>query len=265
MDSNQIHDFNPSFGPEVDPNGSNGFGDRTFWTVAVDDSAVQVHFGAGTAELTVNNLALDDFGTKANALGPNWQTAFVPATVSFDVVWSGPITRRLSVSDSTDVDQFTGDYVENQASVTWSGSNANGFTFTANPGNFSTSFDAFAELAHEQNGSFFSDAPVGQPGQSLSGAALDQIFSRLAQPSITGIAHAGSAASARDAVHSAFGEGAAYLGGGLDQSTAARDLTNALAGNHGPRLAAHASRASASAALFANPLAASDLLPAREN
>jgi hypothetical protein len=48
--------------------------------------------------------------------------------------------------------------VENQASVTWSGRNANGFTFTANPGSFSTSFDPFAELAHVQNGIFFDAA-----------------------------------------------------------------------------------------------------------
>jgi hypothetical protein len=260
LDSNQIHDFNPSFGPEVDPNGSNGFGDRTFWTVAADDSAVQVQFGAGTAEMKINNLALDDFGTKANALGPNWQTAFVPAVVSFDVVWSGPITRRLSVTDGTDVDQFTGDYVENQASVTWSGSNANGFTFTANPGNLSTSFDGFAELAHEQNGSFFSDSPMGQQGQSLSGAAVDQLFSRLGLQSGNGVSNAGSAASAKDAAHSAFGEPAGYFGRGLDQSAAARELTNALAGNHRPQLAAHASRVSATAAPFANPLAAPDLL-----
>src|SRR5438128_808102 len=87
----QIHDFNPGFGPEVSPVGSNGFGTRTFWTAAIPDSDVTVHFGAGTAEMRVDNLALGDFGTKANALGKNWQTASDPAVVSFDVVWSGPV------------------------------------------------------------------------------------------------------------------------------------------------------------------------------
>jgi hypothetical protein len=106
----------------------------------------------------VDNLALGDYFTKANALGANWQTAFVPATLSFDVVWSPPVTRRLNFRDTTNLDHFGGEFVENQATVTWSGTNANGFSFTANPGDFSTSFDAFAQLAHESNGSFLTDA-----------------------------------------------------------------------------------------------------------
>lgn len=31
----QVHEFNPSFGPEVSPAGGNGFGTRTFWTTAI--------------------------------------------------------------------------------------------------------------------------------------------------------------------------------------------------------------------------------------
>ena len=165
MDQGQIHDFNPGFGPAVDATGSNGFGDRVFWTTAIPDSDGTVHLGAGTAELQVNNLAMGDYFTKASAFGPNWATAFVPATVSFDVVWSAPVTRRLNFQDTTHLDPFGGAFVENRATVTWSGSNANGFTFTANPGDFSTSFNAFAELAHVQNG-IFVDA-----GQDASEAA----------------------------------------------------------------------------------------------
>ena len=44
--------------------------------------------------MRVNNLALGDYITKPNAFGPNWQTGFVPATASFDVVWSAPVTRE---------------------------------------------------------------------------------------------------------------------------------------------------------------------------
>jgi hypothetical protein len=139
----------------VDPNGSNGFGDRVFWTVAIPDSDVQVHLGAGRAEMRIDNLAIGDYFTKANAFGANWQTGFVPATVSLDVVWSAPVTRRLNFQDTTNVDRFGGVFFENQATVTWSGTNANGFSFTANPGDFSTSFSAFAELAHVGNGTFF--------------------------------------------------------------------------------------------------------------
>jgi hypothetical protein len=150
--------------------GGNGFGTRTFWTVAIPDSAVQVNFGAGRAEMQVSNLAMDDYGKIPTALGSQWQTAFDPATVSFDVVWSGPVTRRLSVTNGSNGDQFAGDYVEDPATVTWSGTNnATGFSFTANPGDFSTSAPgrAFAELGHEGNGIFFSSDSSGSGGSTF--------------------------------------------------------------------------------------------------
>ena len=78
-----------------------------------------INFGAGVAEMKVDNLALGDYFTKPNAFGPNWATNFVPATASFDVVWSAPVTRRLEFQDATNVDQFSGTFVEDQASVTW--------------------------------------------------------------------------------------------------------------------------------------------------
>ncbi|HEV3447661.1 MAG TPA: hypothetical protein VG099_23700 [Gemmataceae bacterium] len=138
--------------------------------MAIPDSAVQVNFGAGRAEMQVSNLAMDDYGKIPTALGPQWQTAFDPATVSFDVVWSGPVTRRLSVTNGSNGDLFAGDYVEDQATVTWSGTNnATGFSFTANPGDFSASAPgrAFAELGHEGNGIFFSSDSSGPMGSSF--------------------------------------------------------------------------------------------------
>ena len=154
----QIHDFNPGFGPAVSPVGSNGFGTRTFWTAAIPESDVEVQFGAGTAEMHVDHLKLRDYGTLANATGPNFDNPkfFDPAVVSFDVVWSGPITRRVSVPNGTLGNHYSGKYVENQVTVTWSGTNlATGFSFTANPGTFATSpKGAFAELGHERNGIF---------------------------------------------------------------------------------------------------------------
>jgi len=121
---------------------------------------------------------LGDYFTKPNAFGPNWATNFVGATASFDVVWSAPVTRRLDFQDATNVDQFSGTYMEDQASVTWSASNANGFSFTANPGDLSTSFNGFAELAHEQNGSFFSDA-TGSVTSPKADAVLTQALAPL--------------------------------------------------------------------------------------
>ena len=159
--------------------GGHGFGTRTFWTAAIPDSDVQVHFGAGSAELHVTNLALVDYRNIPTALGPQWQTAFDPATVSFDVVWSGPVTRRVRVAQGTNGNQFAGHYVENQATVTWSGTNhATGFTFTSDPGNFSTSVAgrAFAELGQEGNGSFF------RPDDDTGGAFLAQALATRAVP-----------------------------------------------------------------------------------
>jgi hypothetical protein len=137
--------------------GDNGWGTRTFWTTAIDDSDVTVQFAAGKAEMRVDNLSVPDYLTRPIALGSQWQTAFNPGVVSFDVVWSTPITRRLNVPNGTLGNNYAGEYVENQASVTWSGTNlATGFTFTSNPGTLATSsFDGgFVELGHEGNGIF---------------------------------------------------------------------------------------------------------------
>src|SRR5215468_10468657 len=108
-------------GPDVGTvPGGNNFGTRVFWTAAVPDGDVHVDPVLGIAQMHVRNLAAldypEDFG--GGSLGPNWQTAYVPATVSFDVLWSRPVTRVVTVSDVTD--QFAGTFAENQATVTWS-------------------------------------------------------------------------------------------------------------------------------------------------
>jgi hypothetical protein len=137
--------------------------------VAVPDGAVQVNFAAGRAEMQVNNLPMDDYFNLPNALadGPE-----VDAIASFDVVWEGPVTRRLTVQDGTNGNQFAGEFVENQATVTWSARNELGFSFQSNSGDFSTSAPgrAFAELGHERNGTFV-------PQGSSSAAALAQALS----------------------------------------------------------------------------------------
>jgi hypothetical protein len=158
-----------------------GGGARVFWTAAIPDSDISVQFGAGKAEMNVQNLALRDYFNVPNALGPIATTAFDPARVSFDVVWSGPITRRLSFTDSTDADKFTGNYVENQVTVTWSGKNlTTGFAFTSNPGTFATSSvdGGFAELGQEQNGSFFSGT-TPSIRRAQDGAVLTQVLASL--------------------------------------------------------------------------------------
>lgn len=107
--------------------------------------------------MNVQNLALEDPGNKKIAFGPNFQTDFDPAVVSFDIVWSGPVTRLVSVPNGTLGNNFAGTYAESQVTVNWSGKNlATGYSFTANPGTLATStFDGgFAELGLERNGIF---------------------------------------------------------------------------------------------------------------
>jgi hypothetical protein len=154
--------------------GGNGFGTRTFWTAAIPDSDVQINPGAGTAELHVTNLPILDYPKIPVALGPHWQTAFVPATISFDFVWSGPVTRRVNVQNGTNGDQFAGEFEQNQVTVTWSGSNANGFSFTGNAGDLSTTTIpgfAFAEVGHLSDGIFASSdgGDSGVPSGAFAG------------------------------------------------------------------------------------------------
>jgi len=169
--------------------GSNGDGTRTFWTVPIDDSDVSVQFAAGKAEMSVKNLALDDYHFLANAIGPNFDNPATEddAVVSFDVVWSTPITRRVDVTNGTLGNNYAGNYVENQVTVTWSGTNlATGFSFNSNPGTFATSFfdGGFAELGKERNGIF--DAPDSSATDSAIARSLAQTLP--AKPSQVAVA-----------------------------------------------------------------------------
>jgi hypothetical protein len=105
------------------------------------------------------------------SLGPTWESGYDDALVNIDVTWSRPVTRRVDVRDQAN--GFAGTFNENQATVTWSASSTSGFSFTSNPGNFSTSdpevpgvsgvsapLNFFAQVGHERNGVFF---PLGDP------------------------------------------------------------------------------------------------------
>jgi hypothetical protein len=174
---NFTHDFNPGMGPAVSRvDSGNGFGTRVFWTAVIPDSDVQVNLEDGTAEMHIRNLPeLDYFSPTGQgdlaSLGPTWQTGSFDSVVSIDVVWNGPVTRRVNVRDAAN--GFAGHFNENQATVTWSANSTSGFSFTSNPGNFSTSvpetpgvngvtapLNFFAQVGKERNGVFF---PAGDP------------------------------------------------------------------------------------------------------
>jgi hypothetical protein len=88
------------------------------------------------------------------------------------------VTRRVNIQNGTNGDQFAGEFEQNQVTVTWSGSNANGFSFTGNPGDLSTTTIpgfAFAEVGHMRDGIFAS--PDGADSGGLSGALAGSTFS----------------------------------------------------------------------------------------
>jgi len=145
---------------------------------------VQVNPLAGTAQMHVRKLPeLDYYSPEGNgdlaSLGPTWQTGYFDSTISLDVVWNRPVTRLVNVRDSAN--GFAGIFAENQATVTWSVQSASGFSFTSNPGNFSTSvpeipgvngvtapLNFFAQVGFERNGIFFPSGVSGSPGAGPS-------------------------------------------------------------------------------------------------
>ena len=135
----QINDFNPGIAPS-----------GLFWTMAIPPESVDVEFEDGAASMRVTNIGVRDFHDIENALfggGP----PPVPATVSFDVRWSG-IQERVRITNPAQ--GFKGKYVRNHARMQWSAM-VGGFRFVSAP--LSTSSSVFAELGREHNGSFFED------------------------------------------------------------------------------------------------------------
>jgi hypothetical protein len=122
---------------------------------------VAIDLDSGTASYRVSNLFEHDFGSIPNAItngavsGPP-----VDATVSFDLEWSG-VTAQAVIANAKQ--GFAGDFFLTGATLSWSASNANGFSFASDPA--STSNSVFAMLGHERNGRFF---PAG--GKRSEGA-----------------------------------------------------------------------------------------------
>ena len=134
--STQVHDFDPGIKPY--PNG-------LFWTVPIP-SLGPVVLGTGSAKWSATNLGLTDFFNIPNALFRF--DGSTPASVSFDIQWNGPVTRRDPVSSPSG---STGELVMCDATIKWSARNDLGFTFTSNP---SGTKSVFAQLGHVSNGVF---------------------------------------------------------------------------------------------------------------
>jgi hypothetical protein len=126
--------------------GINPYPGGLFWTMAVPPGSVEVQPGAGRAVFKGTHLLVQDYGDFNNALnnGPS-----LPATVSFEVRWSG-VDQRLNIKNP--VDGFGGEFVRGSAQMEWSAI-VGQYSFQSDP--LETSSSDFASLGTERNGVFF--------------------------------------------------------------------------------------------------------------
>jgi hypothetical protein len=118
--------------------------------VRLPDKDITTNPGDGRATWQTSDLSLTDFGIIPNSLNNGSLMPTYAGTVSFTLDWSGA-TARAEAHDETL--QVAGLVVTTGASIQWSGSNANGFSFRSDPGGQTA---LFAQVGHESNGVFFS-------------------------------------------------------------------------------------------------------------
>jgi len=133
----QEHDFDPGIHPY--PGG-------LFWTLPISPVG-PVELGTGTAHMSATDLAVSDFFNIPNALFHFPGSPPVDAKCSFDIHWNGPVSSRGGVTTPGS----SGELVMSSATMTWSASNSNGFSFVSNP---SPTTSVFAQLGRIQNGVF---------------------------------------------------------------------------------------------------------------
>jgi hypothetical protein len=109
---------------------------------------VTVNWGAARAQMTVSDLALNDYGNIPNGLF-HFATP-VPATCSFDISWNGP-NGEGARTPVTEPEGSTGEVVTCDSTMQWSASNDSGFRFESDPEGTTT---FFALLGKVENGVF---------------------------------------------------------------------------------------------------------------
>jgi len=142
----QIHDYSP-------PIAANGL----FWTIPIEPDSLRIELDDGRASLRIADLPIPDFHDLANNLtnGHGLSSSSippivpVPATVSFDVEWSGVISRAKVVNDTQN---FSGDFIKTGSTIKWS-SEQNGFFFDSEDPNPARNIGAV--IGREGNGVFF--------------------------------------------------------------------------------------------------------------
>jgi len=133
----QIDDMNPGVNPY--PTG-------LFWTIPISPQAVVTNPGAGSAIYKVEKAQIEDYGDFNTSLSG---VPGVPATVSFEVRWSGA-GQRLNIHDEDA--GFGAQFVRGKAQMEWSAV-VGDYHFKSDP--LSTSWSDFAEMGTMRNGTFF--------------------------------------------------------------------------------------------------------------
>jgi len=118
---------------------------------------MEIHFGAGVASLRLRDVPVSDAHDLYNNLtnGQGYPplvvlpVAPVPATVSFDIEWSG-ITDRAKVVNV--MQNFRGQFVKTGATIDWS-AKSHDFVFHSESPN--PDRNLYSVIGHEQNGVFF--------------------------------------------------------------------------------------------------------------
>lgn len=136
MEGAQINDLNPGIRQS-----------GLFWTTVVSAESVNVDLAAGTASLEANDIHVFDFGDFVNAaIGGGAQP--IPATASFRVEW----TCSDAVEFNNASQKFRGAFKTGSARMAWS-ARVRDLEFAS--GLLESSSSDFAELGHENNGSFY--------------------------------------------------------------------------------------------------------------
>ena len=97
--------------------------------------------------MMATDLAVEDYFDIPNALFRFEDPVSEPASCSFDISWSAPVTDRSPVDAPSG---SSGELVMCQATMQWSARNASGFHFETDPNGVTTS--VFAQLGKVSNG-----------------------------------------------------------------------------------------------------------------
>ena len=126
--------------------GINPYPAGLFWTLPLPPQSVVANPGAGNAVYKASNVEIRNFVDFNESLSGQPGD---PATVSFEVRWSGVDQRVRIHNDDT---AFAGEFVRGKAQMRWAAVVGN-YQFRSEP--LSTSSSDFAEIGTMRNGTFF--------------------------------------------------------------------------------------------------------------